>query len=53
MRVLFILLAVISVLTWLGVELRGNYRDLSQVLFGLAGLLAILMIGAFFGLYGG
>lgn len=53
MRVILILLGVIIVLAWLAFELRERYRDLSQVLFGLAGLLAVLLVGAFFGLYGG
>ena len=52
MRVILLILAVIAVLVWLGVELRGRMRDLSMLCFGLAAVAAVLLVGAFFGMYG-
>jgi len=52
MRVILGLLAAIIVFTWLGFELRASQRGLAQVLFALAGVLAALLVGAWFGLYG-
>lgn len=52
MRVIIFILAVIVVLAWLGVELRGRMRDLSTLCFGLAAIFAVLLVGAFFGVYG-
>ena len=52
MRVIVILLAGIIVLAWSGFELRHKYRDVSQILYVLAVLLAVLLVGAFFELYG-
>ena len=52
MRVIIFILAVIVVLVWLGVELRGRMRDLSTLCFGLAAIFAVLLVGAFFGVYG-
>ena len=52
MRVIIFILAVIAVLVWLGVELRARMRDLSTLCFGLAAIFAVLLIGAFFGMYG-
>ncbi len=52
MRVIIVMLGVIAVLVWLGVELRGRMRDLSTLCFGLAGVAAVLLVGAFFGIYG-
>jgi len=51
MRALLTILAAIIVLAWLGFELKDRYRDVSQVLFGVSALLAIILAGAFFGLY--
>ena len=51
MRVIYILLALVIVFSWLGFELRHKYRDVAQVFFGVAGLLTILLIGGFFGWY--
>lgn len=47
MRALFILLALSLVLAWLGYELRGKYRAVSNVLFAFAGLFAVILLGAF------
>lgn len=52
MRIIIFILAVIVVLAWLGVELRGRMRDLSTLCFGLAAIFAVLLVGAFFGVYG-
>lgn len=51
MRVIYILLALILVCTWLGLELRKSHRDFSDLLLGVAGLLTILAIVAFFGIH--
>ena len=52
MRVIVFILAAIAVLVWLGVELRGRVRDLSVLCFCLAAMFAVLLVGAFFGMYG-
>ena len=52
MRVIVVMLGVIAVLVWLGVELRGRMRDLSMLCFGLAAVAAVLLVGAVFGIYG-
>ena len=52
MRIIVVMLGVIAVLVWLGVELRGRMRDLSTLCFGLAAIAAALLVGAFFGVYG-
>ena len=52
MRVIIFILAIIAVLVWLGFELRGRMRDLSMLCFGLAAVFAVLLVGAFFGIYG-
>lgn len=52
MRVIIFIIAVIVVLAWLGVELRTRMRDLSTLCFGLAAIFAVLLVGAFFGMYG-
>jgi len=52
-RIIFTLLAVIIVLGWAGFELRPTQRDWSTFCWGVAGLLALLLAGAFFGVYGG
>ncbi|MCY4453395.1 MAG: hypothetical protein OXC01_15740 [Immundisolibacterales bacterium] len=52
MRVILTILGVIAVLLWLGVELRGRMRDVSTLCFGLAAICAVLLVGAFFGIYG-
>ena len=48
MRAVFILLALSLVLAWLGYEMRGRERAVSNVLFVFAGLFAIILLGAFF-----
>jgi hypothetical protein len=50
-RIVFILLAVIIVCTWLGLELRRSYRDVAHVLLGLAVLLTLLLLGAALRIY--
>ncbi len=51
MRVIYILLALIIVCTWFGIELRKTHRDRSHLLLGGAGLLTILAVLAFLGIY--
>ncbi len=51
MRVIYILLTLIIVCTWFGIELRKSHRDFSHLLLGLAGLLSILAVVAFFGIH--
>jgi len=50
-RVFLTLVALISVLAWLGYENWARNRPLAQVLFGFAGLFAVLLIAAFFGVF--
>jgi thiol:disulfide interchange protein DsbC len=47
----YILLALIIVCTWFGVELRKTHRDIAHLLLGVAGLLTILAVVAFFGIH--
>jgi len=49
-RVIIMLIAAILVLAWLGIELRDKHRDVSFLLFAVSGLLAFLLVGAFFGM---
>jgi hypothetical protein len=51
MRVIYILLALVIVCTWFGVELRKSNRDVSHLLLGVAGLLTILLVVAFFNIH--
>ena len=51
MRVIYILLALIIFCTWLGAELRKSHRDFSHLLLGIAGLLTVLAVVAFFGIH--
>lgn len=51
MRVIYILVGLIIVCTWFGVELRKTHRDISHLLLGIAGLLGILAVIAFFGIH--
>ena len=53
MRVIIVLLAAVTVLAWLGYEVREKSRDLSNALLGLSVVLTVLLFGALFGLYGG
>lgn len=50
MRVIFIVLGVVLVLVWLGVELRSRLPNLALACFGLAVVFGMLLIGAFFGI---
>ena len=47
----FALLGVSLVLAWLGYELRGRDRAVSNVLFAFAGFCAIVLLGAFLDWY--
>jgi bacteriorhodopsin len=49
-RALALLLGVIIVLIWLGYEAKNP--QLRQVFYAFAALLTVLLVGAFFGLYG-
>ena len=51
MCVIYILLTLIFVCTWFGIELRKSHRDFSHLLLGIAGLLSILAVVAFFGIH--
>ena len=51
MRVVYILLALIIVCTWFGMEFRKSHRDISHLLLGVAGLLTILAVVAFLGIH--
>jgi len=51
MRIIYILLALIIICTWFGIELRKVQRDFSHLLLGIAGLLSILAVAAFFGIH--
>jgi hypothetical protein len=51
MRVIYILVGLIIVCTWFGIELRKTHRDFSHLLLGIAGLLSILALVAFLGIH--
>ena len=51
MRVIYILVGLIIVCTWFGIELRKTSRNLSHLLIGIAVLLTILAVIAFFGIH--
>ena len=51
MRAVFILLASSVVLVWLGYEMRGKHRAVSNVLYAFGGLFAIILLGAFLDWY--
>ncbi len=51
MRVIFVLIALVVLCIWVGLELRPRYPQVATVLFTVAGLLSALGLGAFFGLY--
>lgn len=46
MRVVYILVGLIIVCTWLGIELRKTHRDFSHLLLGLAVMLTVLAVVA-------
>jgi hypothetical protein len=52
MRVIYGLLAVVIVLGWLGFELRHTHKDWSRALYTIAVFVFLMLVGAFFGLYG-
>ena len=52
MRVIVFLLAFIAFFTWLGFELKDRQPDIAQILLVIAVLLAVMLFGALFGLYG-
>jgi len=51
MRVIYILVGLIILCTWFGIELRKTHRDFSHLLLGLAGLLTALAVVAFLGIH--
>ena len=51
MRVIYILVGLIIVCTWFGIELRKTHRDISHLLLGIAVLLLVLAVIAFFGIH--
>ena len=51
MRVIYILVGLIIVCTWFGIELRKTHRDISTLLLGLSGLMTVLAVLAFFGIH--
>jgi len=51
MRVIYILVGLIILCTWFGIELRKTHRDFSHLLLGMAGLLTILAVVAFLGIH--
>ena len=51
MRVIYILVGLIILCTWFGIELRKTHRDFSHLFLGLAGLLTILALVAFLGIH--
>jgi len=51
-HVIVIVLVVILVLGWVGFEYRSRDRAVARTLFTIAATLALLLAGAFFGLYG-
>jgi len=51
MRAIYILLGLIIACTWFGIELRKTHRDISHLLLGVAVLLSILAVVAFFGIH--
>lgn len=51
MRVVYILIGLIIVSAWFGIELRKTHRDISHLLLGISGLFTVLAIMAFFGIH--
>lgn len=51
MRVIYILVGLIIVCTWFGIELRKTHRDISHLLLGIAVLLLVLAVIAFIGIH--
>jgi hypothetical protein len=51
-RVIYLMLGVVLVLGWLGFEVRRSHPEWARVLFTVAAFLLLLLVGAFFGLYG-
>lgn len=48
MRVIYILVGLIILCTWFGIELRKTHRDFSHLLLGLAVLFGIVAVIGFF-----
>lgn len=46
MRVIILLLGLIVALCWIGYEVRGRYRHVSNVLFAFALFFLVLLLGA-------
>lgn len=53
MRILVIGLSLIALAVYIGLMLWNTQRRAAQVLFGAAGVIAVLLAGGFFGLIGG
>lgn len=51
MRAVYILIGLIVLCTWFGIELRKTHRDISHLLLGLSVILTVLAIFAFFGVH--
>ena len=51
MRAVYILIGLIVVCIWFGIELRKTHRDISHLLLGISVILTILAIFAFFGIH--
>ena len=51
MRTIYILLCLIVLCVWLGFELRQNYRDIAQVLWGVAVMLSLFLVAGMMGWY--
>ena len=49
MRIVFTLLAIIVILTLIAVSLRSRDRAVSNVLLAFAGVFAVMLVAAFFG----
>lgn len=52
MRVIVFFLAFITFFAWLAFELKDRQPDIAQVSLIIAILLAVVLFGALFGLYG-
>lgn len=51
MRAVYILIGLIVVCTWLGIEFRKTHRDFSHLMLGISAILTVLAVIAFFGIH--
>ena len=51
MRAVYILIGLIVLCKWFGIELRKTHRDISHLLLGLSVILTVLAIFAFSGVH--